>query len=103
MGFRDKLQAAVAANRSYLCVGLDPDPALMPSVPLRAFLSAIIDATKDLVCAYKPNLAFFEALGRDGFDALTALRQAIPPELPIIADGKRGDVGHSMAGYGRAL
>ena len=60
--FRDKLDAACRANRSLLCVGLDPDPERMPVSDVFQFNKAIVDATADLVCAYKPNLAFYEAL-----------------------------------------
>ena len=72
--FRDRLSRAVDTNRSMLCVGLDPDPALMAIPDVAVFNRAIVDATKDLVCAYKPNMSFYEALGADG---LRALRETI--------------------------
>ena len=104
--FVQKLDAACEAKRSLLCVGLDPDPQLMPVANVFEFNRAIVDATSDLVCAFKPNMAFYEALGLDG---LAALGQTIghirktSPETIIIADAKRGDVGHTSAAYASAM
>lgn len=107
--FRDKLAAASARNRSLLCVGLDPDPTRVPA-PLRPrrdwvtrFHAGIIEATADLVCAYKPNLAFYEALGAEGWTALRATLALIPPDIPVLLDAKRGDIGSSAARYAAAL
>lgn len=102
MTFFERLEAAAARNGSRLCVGLDPEPARIPGGDVAAFLREIIAATLDLVCCYKPNLAFFEALG-DGGAALRAVRQAVPREVPVIADAKRGDIGNTAAAYARAL
>ena len=99
-GFVDKLHAAARRNGSLLCVGLDPDPALMPVEDAGAFSRAIVEATSDLVCAYKPNMGFFEALGRPGLDALERTLEAVPSHVPVIADAKRGDV-HRF--YAKAL
>ena len=101
--FVDKLANAVERNSSLLCVGLDPDPALMPIEDVAAFNRAIIEATSDLVCAYKPNLAFYEALGESGWAALRATLAAIPPGLVVIADAKRGDIGNTADAYARAI
>ena len=68
--FVQKLEAACQANRSLLCVGLDPDPRRMRAGAVYAFNKAIVDATRDLVCAYKPNGAFYEAFGLRGVMAL---------------------------------
>lgn len=103
MGFVDKLTAVSRRNQSLLCVGLDPDPNLMPPVPVYDFCRAIVDATADQVCAYKPNLAFFEALGLEGLTALSRLVAYVPKEIPVIGDAKRADVGHTAAAYARAL
>ncbi len=103
MKFIDKLVAASRRNKSLLCVGLDPDPALMPKMSLQEFNKAIVDATADLVCAYKPNLAFYEALGIDGLEALQKTIAHIPSHIPIIGDGKRGDIGNTAKAYARAL
>jgi orotidine-5'-phosphate decarboxylase len=101
--FSEKLRAAAAANNSYLCIGLDPDPELMPHPHIPSFFTEIVDATKDLVCAYKPNLAFFEALGMGGMQILLESVRAIPKHIPIIADAKRGDIGNTARFYAKAL
>ena len=101
--FVDKLRAAQRKNQSFLCVGLDPDPDLMPHPDVASFLNEIIDATKDLVCAYKPNLAFFEALGVGGMQTLLESIQGVPAHIPIIADAKRGDIGNTARFYAKAL
>lgn len=103
MGFFDKLEQAARRNGSLLCVGLDPDPALMPVDDVAAFNRAIIEATSEFVCAYKPNLAFYEALAERGFAALRETLAAIPKEIPAIADGKRNDIGNTAKAYARAL
>ncbi len=82
MTFVDKLLAASRANKSLLCIGLDPDPDLMPDVSIFEFNEAIISATSDLVCAYKPNLAFYEALGIEGLEALLETIECIPGTYP---------------------
>ena len=64
----EKIRQAWVKNNSLVCVGLDPDPELMPDVNVAEFNRQIIQATSDLVCAYKPNLAFYEAMGKKGFD-----------------------------------
>ncbi len=102
MTFREKLHAAVRQNHSLLCVGLDPDPARLPVADVLAFHRAIIDATADLVCAYKPNSAFFEALGADGWRLLKQTIEAIPSHIPVILDAKRGDVGNTARAYAQA-
>ena len=104
--FNAKLQAACQANRSLLCVGLDPDPRRMPVADVFEFNRTIIDATSDLVCAYKPNLAFYEALGLGGLEALQKTVDHIrrrSPGVPIIGDAKRGDVGSTAEAYAKAL
>lgn len=101
--FVEKLRAAQQKNQSFLCVGLDPDPELMPHPDVASFLNEIVEATKDLVCAYKPNLAFFEALGVGGMQTLLESIQGVPAYIPIIADAKRGDIGNTARFYARAL
>lgn len=103
MTFIEKLNAASAKNRSLLCVGLDPDPARMPTESVIDFNKAIIDATADLVCAYKPNFAFYEALGIEGMEQLKQTIEYIPYDIPVIGDAKRGDIGSTAAAYARAL
>ncbi len=103
MKFIDKLLAASRKNNSLLCIGLDPDPELISGVDFLDFNRAIIDATFDLVCAYKPNLAFYEAMGIDGLKLLVKTVEHIPKYIPVIADGKRGDIGNTAKAYARAL
>ncbi len=104
MNFIEKLANATRKNKSLLCVGLDPDPKLMPDkVGVFEFNKAIIDATADLVCAYKPNIAFYEALGNEGLDALKQTVEYVPDDIPVIVDAKRGDIGNTAKAYARAL
>ncbi len=108
MDFLNKLKAAWDKNNSLLCVGLDPDSTKLPEgLPRPAtayfdFNKAIIDATADLVCAYKPNTAFYEARGSSGIEELKKtcdyLHQSYS-DLPIILDFKRGDIGNTNNYY----
>ncbi|MEW6233285.1 MAG: orotidine-5'-phosphate decarboxylase [Chloroflexota bacterium] len=106
--FLEKLERTVAENRSLLCIGLDPDPAKMPERflggpdPVFAFNRSIIDATADLVSAYKPNIAFYEALGINGLQALKKTIKYVPQGIPVILDAKRGDIGSTAQAYARA-
>ena len=85
-------------------MGLDPDPDLLPpGVDLEAFLAGIVDATRDLVCCFKPNLAFFEALGLDGFNAVRGVVKTRPSDIPVLVDAKRGDTPQTMRAYARAI
>jgi orotidine-5'-phosphate decarboxylase len=103
VNFNEKLIDATKRNESLLCIGLDPDPELMPSgMGVLKFNKAIIDATSDLVCAYKLNLAFYEALD-DGMDALKRTIKYIPDNIPTIADAKRGDIGNTARAYAKAI
>jgi len=110
MGFFDKLQAAVERNGSLLCVGLDPNPQQGPAryraasdaETIVAWNRAVIEQTHDLVCAYKPNIAFYEALGAAGMDALRRTLALIPSDIPVILDAKRGDIGSTAEAYARA-
>jgi orotidine-5'-phosphate decarboxylase len=96
-------------NNSLLCVGLDVDPMLAPPGVVSAdnwiveFNRGIIEATRDLVCAYKPNLAFYEALGMSGWEALKATVDMVPDGIPVIGDAKRGDIGNTAEAYASAL
>lgn len=97
MTFLQKLKKAVAANNSLLCVGLDPQ-----SKPLFSFCKEIVDQTYDLVSAYKPNSAFYESYGADGIKELKKLCEYIQkkyPQIPIILDAKRADIGNTNNGY----
>jgi orotidine-5'-phosphate decarboxylase len=101
--FVEKLERAAARNDSLLCVGLDPDPARIGAADVAAYLRDVIEATADLVCCFKPNLAFFEALGRDGYAVLARTLDAVPDGVPVIGDAKRGDIGNTAEAYARAL
>jgi orotidine-5'-phosphate decarboxylase len=107
MSFIEKLRAAQQRNRSYLCIGLDivvtqsPAPIAVYDEPMLPFAREIIDATKDLVCAYKPNLGFYLAEGAAGIVALERIVRYIPDDIPIILDGKFGDIGNTAEAYAR--
>jgi orotidine-5'-phosphate decarboxylase len=104
MSFARKLTECSRANGSLLCIGLDTDPAMMPEgIDVYTFNREIIDATRDLVCAYKPNIAFYEAMGASGLEALRRTRAHIPPEIPVILDAKRGDIGNTARAYARSV
>ena len=104
MIFIDKLNAAAEKNRSLVCVGLDTDPEIIPAgMSVLDFNRAIIDATADLVCAYKPNIAFYEAQGEKGLDTLHKTIAHIPKDIPVIIDAKRGDIGNTAQAYAKAL
>ncbi len=98
-------------NNSLLCVGLDPDVIKLPAQfqasdqPLLDFNKAIIDATADLACAFKLNSAFYEALGTSGLEQLKLTTEYINknyPDLPVILDAKRADIGNTNDGYAKA-
>ncbi|MDQ3327638.1 MAG: orotidine 5'-phosphate decarboxylase, partial [Chloroflexota bacterium] len=106
--FLRKLAACVQANESLLCIGLDPDLDLLPvdctrdAAGVVAFNQSVIEATSDLVCAYKPNLAFYEAMGSAGLRALEHTLALIPEHIPTIGDAKRGDVPNTARAYAHA-
>ena len=108
MNFRDQLVAAQARNASMLCVGLDPEPAKFPQPwrddPARIFdfCSAMVEATADLVCAFKPQIAYFAAQrAEDQLERLIAHIHARAPGVPVILDAKRGDIGATAEQYAR--
>jgi orotidine-5'-phosphate decarboxylase len=108
--FGAKLRAAWAASQSLLCVGLDPDPARLPAgvegAPdaIERFCCAIVDATADLVCAFKPQIAHFSALRAEAaLEAVCAHIRDRHPNVPIILDAKRGDIGSTAEFYAREL
>ena len=101
--FIERLDEAARTNRSLLAIGLDPWKPSMPIDDIAAFTTAVIDATCDLVCAYKPNSAFYEAYGIDGLRALEATVEAAHAKhVPVILDAKRGDIGSSSVAYAQA-
>lgn len=96
-------------KESFLCVGLDTDITKIPKHllkyknPVLEFNKEIIEATKDICIAYKPNIAFYEALGEDYWFTLKGTLEAIPQNILTIADGKRGDMGNSAKMYAKAF
>ncbi len=103
---REKIVEAQRRSGSCVCVGLDPAPSKMPIDDVFEFNRAIIDSTHDLVAAYKPQFAFYEALGLPGFQALEkTLRyiRDVAPGVFVIADAKRGDVGNTAEAYAKAM
>jgi len=101
--FFAKLRQASQSNHSFLCVGLDPHPSLLPEKDVAVFNRAIIEATADVVCCYKPNLAFYEAMGPQGLEVLLRTVEAVPSHIPVIADAKRSDIASTAEAYARAL
>ncbi len=105
MNFTQKYQAIVAKNNSLVCVGLDSEVNKIPAHLKGSqfeFNKAIIDATHDLVCAYKPNSAFYEANGVDGIGQLKQTLDYLKkkyPGIPVILDAKRADIGNTNNGY----
>lgn len=99
----------IKKKQSYLCVGLDTDIKKIPSHllkledPIFEFNKAIIDATKDYCVAYKPNIAFYEALGSKGWKSLEKTIEYIPDDIFTISDAKRGDIGNTSGLYARAF
>jgi orotidine-5'-phosphate decarboxylase len=108
MPFIKKLAAAWKSNDSLLCVGLDPDTSKLPEdvedqpEAIFKFCKAIVDATADAVCAFKPQIAYFAALGaEDQLEAICAYIREIYPHIPIVLDAKRGDIGATAEQYAR--
>jgi orotidine-5'-phosphate decarboxylase len=109
MKFIQKLKRVSQKNNSLLCVGLDTELEKIPKFlmcekdPIFSFNQKIIDSTKDLVCSYKPNLAFYEAYGIKGVEALKKTCEYVPKDIPIILDAKRGDIGNTSKMYAKAI
>ena len=106
MIFSDKLQQATALNQSMLCVGLDPEPARFPqgmtgqAARIFDFCAAMVEATHDLVCAFKPQIAYFAAHRAEAqLEQLIAHIRRVAPEIPVILDAKRGDIGSTAEQY----
>ena len=108
MSFNAQLTETCRSQRSTLCIGLDPILERLPAGIERSpagvlhFNRLLIEATADLVCAYKPNSAFYEALGSAGWDVLKATIAAVPAHIPVILDAKRGDIGSTAQAYAQA-
>jgi orotidine-5'-phosphate decarboxylase len=109
MKFIEKLEEVCQKNNSLVCVGLDTELSQIPQFllaekdPIFEFNKRIIDATSGLVCAYKPNMAFYEALGLKGLEALRKTCEYIPENIITIIDAKRGDIGNTAKMYAKAF
>jgi len=107
--YLERIAARTLATGGALCLGLDPEPSALPpgfSPDVRgieAFARLVVDAAGPSAVAVKANLAFFEAFGADGIRALDRIRAAIPPDLPLIADAKRGDIGSTAERQAAAI
>ncbi len=110
MSFIDYLDSTTKNNDSLLCIGLDIDLSRIPHIflnkedPIFNFNKEIISATKDLVCAYKLNIAFYEMYGMYGLEALKRTIEYLKEEeIPVILDAKRGDIGNTALAYAKAI
>jgi len=110
MDFHERLHQSIHDHDSLVCVGLDVDKEKMPGFlfetskqPYREFCHQIIDATKDVACAYKLNSAFYEAIGSEGFSIMKDVVSFIPKNTIVIVDGKRNDIGNTAKKYATAF
>lgn len=109
MSFWEKYKNIIKSNNSYVCVGLDSELSKLPAHlldnedPIFEFNKAIIDATKDIVACYKPNLAFYLSQGLKSLASLQKTIAYVPNHIPIILDVKTGDIGNTMANYAKAF
>lgn len=108
VNFVDALRAATHRHDSMLCVGLDPEPAKFPhawrgdAARIFDFCATIVDATRDLVCAFKPQIGYFAAHRAEAaLERLVAHIHAVAPGVPVILDAKRGDIGATAEQYAR--
>jgi orotidine-5'-phosphate decarboxylase len=107
--YLERLAARTAATGTVLCLGLDPDPAALTDgfgrdvAGIEAFARLLLDAAAPFAAAVKPNLAFFEAFGAPGLAALERLRASLPPDVIVVADAKRGDIGTTSERHAAAL
>lgn len=104
-----KLKSIQAKNNSMISLGLDLDTKKMPADYVGSikkmfdYVNRVIDATSDKVCAYKPNIAFYERFGADGWSLLKQIVNRIPEDIPVIIDCKRGDIGNTASHYAAAM
>jgi orotidine-5'-phosphate decarboxylase len=110
MNFKEKYNNIAETNNSLLCVGLDIDRDKIPKFlfdssnnPFIEFNKSIIDLTKDVVCAYKLNMAFYESIGINGHEILKKTLEHIPKDIITILDGKRNDIGNSARMYAKSI
>ena len=102
MRYNEKLSARIQACGSALCVGLDPRPDEMSIAQTEDFLRRVIEETSPYAAAFKPNMAYFEAMGVEGLSLLERLFGVIPSDIALVLDAKRGDIGETQKYYARA-
>jgi uridine monophosphate synthetase len=106
LSFFQRLTQRIEQVNSLLCVGLDPHPEFLEDQSpqaVRDFCTRLIEATSDFACAFKPNSAFFEALGPEGMAILKEVIEAVPEDVPVILDAKRGDIASTSEAYAQAI
>jgi orotidine-5'-phosphate decarboxylase len=99
MRFAERLQLRIEKTGSRLCVGLDPRPGDGGASAARDFLKQVVEETAEWAAAYKPNMAYFEAMGIDGIRLLEELLGGMPEDIPVILDAKRSDIGETQKYY----
>ncbi|WP_367871550.1 orotidine-5'-phosphate decarboxylase [Luteolibacter sp. Populi] len=99
MRYRERLQARIAVTGSRLCIGLDPRPGEGGIEAVPDFLKQVVDETWQYAAAFKPNIAYFEAMGLRGLEMLESLMAVMPREVPVILDAKRSDIGETQKYY----
>ena len=99
MTFTERLQQRIAKTGSRLCIGLDPRPGDGGAAFAKNFLTQVIEETSIWAAAYKPNMAYFEAMGIEGIRLLEELLAALPDDVPVILDAKRSDIGETQKYY----
>jgi orotidine-5'-phosphate decarboxylase len=99
MRYADRLQQRIDKTGSRLCVGLDPRPGDGGATAARDFLRQVVEETAEWAVAYKPNMAYFEAMGIDGIRLLEELLGGMPEDVPVILDAKRSDIGETQKYY----
>ena len=102
--FFARLRQAARSRRSLLCINLDPDPERIAGGAATALRHCVevVERTAEHACCFKPNAAFWEQYGPDGWKALIELRERVPEGVPVLLDAKRGDIGSTMRAYARA-
>lgn len=102
MSFADKLAARIKMTGSALCVGLDPRPVMDDLQAIPSLLRRVVEETASYAAAFKPNIAYFEAMGLQGLAMLEELLADMPKDVPVVLDVKRGDIGETQKYYAQA-